>query len=167
MLVKCLLYMQYIIHIMHKWYIGHQSLGDQTLSGRNGCLTPSHSIPSFRIQFFWIGRLVLCLSFYFWVDCNQDKRPCIHLVDYNQDSKPCKIQFIKLVFIFTQSITMKHFNHVNLYLVFSYFFIFKKKKKWQLHTTYSKKRGNLKSTQISFLRALQFWRSLTPILKRN
>ena len=27
-----------------RWYIDHNSLEDQTLSGRNGCLTPSHSV---------------------------------------------------------------------------------------------------------------------------
>ena len=27
-----------------RWYIGHKSLEDQTLFGRNECLTPSHSI---------------------------------------------------------------------------------------------------------------------------
>ena len=27
-----------------RWYIGHKSLEDQTLSGRNRCLTPSHFV---------------------------------------------------------------------------------------------------------------------------
>ena len=44
MLVKCVSNMQHIIHIMQKGYIFHKSLEDQTLSGWNGCLTPSHFI---------------------------------------------------------------------------------------------------------------------------
>ena len=48
--------------------------------------------------------------------------------------------------------TMKYFDHVFLYLVFSYFFI--QKNKWQHYLP--KKRGAPKSTQISFLRAPNF-----------
>ena len=92
--------MQHIIHIMHKGYIGHQSLEDQTLFGQNGCLTPSHSVTQ-PPNLVLLDRQTCALSFfYFWVECNQDKRPCIRLVDCNKDSEPCKIQFIKLVFIF-------------------------------------------------------------------
>ena len=37
-------------------YIGHKSLEDQTLSGRNGCLTPSHSVTQPPDLGFWFSR---------------------------------------------------------------------------------------------------------------
>ena len=90
---------------------------------------------------------MLCLSFYLWVDCNYEKKPCILLVDCNQDLKPCKIHFIKLVFISIQSMTMKHFDHVFCILFFSI------KNKWRPHTTYPKREVPLQAPESLFLRA--------------
>ena len=68
-LVKCVMYVQHTIHIMQKRYIGYQSLEDQTLSRRNGCLTHSHFVTqspnlvpldrqTYALSFFlFLGRL--------------------------------------------------------------------------------------------------------------
>ena len=142
------MYVQHIIHIMHKWYIGHQRLEDQTLSGRNRCLTPSHSKTQ-PPNLVLLDRQTCALSFfYLWVDCSQDKKACILLVDCNQDSKSCKIHFIKLVFISIQSMTMKHFDHVFCILFFFLFFCIKNK--WRLHTTYPKREVPLQAPESLF-----------------
>ena len=46
-------------------YIGHKSLEDQTLSGRNGCLRPSHSVTQPLDLAFWFSRsnlIFVCLG---------------------------------------------------------------------------------------------------------
>ena len=71
-LVKCVMYVQHIIHIMHKGYIGHQCLEDQTLSGQNGC----HSVTQLS-NLVLLDKQIYALSFfYFWVDFNYDPKHC-------------------------------------------------------------------------------------------
>ena len=134
MLVKCLSYMQHIIHIMQKEYIGHQSLEDQTLSRRNGCLRPSHSVTQ-PPNLVLLDRQIYALSFFYF------------LVDCNQDLKPCKIQFIKFVFIFYLFNDNEAFQLGKFVFFFLFFCI---KNKWRLHTTYPKKRGALKHPNLFF-----------------
>ena len=136
--------MQRIIHIMHKGYIGHQSLEDRTLLGQNGCLTPSHFVTQ-PLNLVSFGQVDLCFVFLFIFGqiVIRTKSHVFFLVDCNQDSKPCKIQSIKFVFIFIQSITMKHFDPVELYYLFI-FFLYKKKVATPHHLP--KKRGALQIT---------------------
>ena len=47
-----------------KRYIGPKSLEDQTLSGRNGCLTPSHSVTQPPDLGLWLSRSSLVFIYF-------------------------------------------------------------------------------------------------------
>ena len=122
-----------------KMYISYKSVEDQTFYGRNGCLTPSHSVTQPPDLGFWLSRsslVFICFG-------QNVTRTKIHVFwqFYNQDPKPCKFSKFPI-----------------MYLFFSYFLSIKKKK---VTTPYHlpKKRGALKALQkyLSFLRG-------TPIL---
>ena len=123
-LVKCVMYVQHIIHIMQKRVYWSLEFRRPDPAWAKWVPTLSHSVTQ-PLNIVLFGQVDLCFAFlfYLWVDCNQDKKPCILLVDCNQDSKPCKIRFAKIVSISIQSMTMNHFDHVILYLFFLIFFV--------------------------------------------
>ena len=91
-----------------KRYIGHKSLEDQTLSGRNGCLTPSHFVtqpPNLDLQ---LSRSSLVFIL-FWTKCNQDP-------------KPCNFQVFQICNFFS----INEWNNSIMYLLFFFFFLYKK-----------------------------------------
>ena len=104
-----------------KWYIGHKILEDQTLSRWNGCLTPSHSVTQPPNLDLWLSRSSFVFVL-FWVECNQDKKPCNYLVVCNQDPKPCNFQSYKYV-IFIQSMNRTIQSCICIYLFFLIFFL--------------------------------------------
>ena len=118
--------MQHIIHIMHKriyW----------SLEFRRPDSIWAKWVPNtflFRnlaseLSFFWIGRLMLCLYFYFWVDCNQDKKLC-NFWQIVTRIQSLVIFNLSSLYFFTQLMIMKHFGHLKLYLIFSFFLCIKK-----------------------------------------
>ena len=128
-------------------YIGHKSLEDQTLSGWNGCLTPSHSVTQPSALSFWFSSSRLCL-YLFWVECNQDNKSCKYLVDCNQDSKLCNF----LIFQIRNFYSINEWNYSAMYFVISIFFLFFciNKNKLRLHTTYPKREVTQKVPESRF-----------------
>ena len=159
------MYIQHIIHIMQKGYIGHQSLEDQTLFGWNGCLTPFHFITQ-PLNLVLLDRQICTLSFFLFFGqiVTRTKSFVFFCIDCNQDSRPCKVEFTKIVFIFIQSMTMKYFDHI--ICISFFFFLFCIKNKWRLHTTYLKREVPLKAPKSLFLEHPKLLRSLivaTPL----
>ena len=103
-------------------YIGHESLEVQNLSGRNGCLTPSHSITQ-PLNLVSLDRQTqaLCSSFFFflfsffffWIDCNQDTKPCntqfikffFYSINDNGTIQSCKVVFNFFLFFCIKKIS--------------------------------------------------------------
>ena len=108
-----------------KGYIGHKSLEDQTLSRWNGCLTYSHSVTQ-PLNLVSLDRQTQVLSLSYFGQIVTRTKSHVFLVDCNQDPKPCNFKIFKHVFFYSISET-EQFSHVQLYLIFSYFFCKKKK----------------------------------------
>ena len=90
-LAKCLSYEFNIsFNIMQRGYVGHWSLGDQTLSRQNGCLTPPHFTTQ-PLSLVFLDRQISVLSFLILVGCSQDQSFVFFCIDCNQDPKSCKV----------------------------------------------------------------------------
>ena len=96
-------------------YIGHESLEVQNLSGRNGCLTPSHSITQ-PPNLVSLDRQTQALSssFFFFLFSFFGQ-----IVTRTQSHVILNL----LSFFFIQLMIMEQFSHVKQYLIFSYFFV--------------------------------------------
>ena len=81
-----------------KRYISYKSVEDQTFYGRNGCLTPSHSVTQPPDLGFWLSRsslVFICFG-------QNVTRTKIHVFwqFYNQDPKPCKFSKFPIMYLF-------------------------------------------------------------------
>ena len=98
-------------------YIGDKNLEDRTLSGWNGCLTPSHSITQPPDLGFWFSRSSL-VFICFGQNVTRIASHVKYLVDCNQDPKLCNF--------FIYSINEENNSIMYLFFLFSFFFFYKK-----------------------------------------
>ena len=117
-----------------KRYIGHKSLEDQTLSGRNGCLTPSHSVTQPPDLGLWLSRSSL-VFICFGQNVTRTKAHVNSWQIVTRTQNYVTFQFYKYV-IFIQSMKRTIQLCICIYL---FFLIFCIKNKWRLHTTYPKR----------------------------
>ena len=104
-----------------KWYIGHKSLEDQTLSGRNGCLTPSHSVTQPPDLGLWLSRSSL-VFIYFGQNVTRTKSH-VFWQFVTRTQSDVIFQSFQLCFFFYYSVNEE--NNLVMYLFFL-FFVLKK-----------------------------------------
>ena len=94
-----------------------------------------------------------CLYILFWVECNQDKKPCNYLVDCNLDPKLCNFRISNYVYFYP----INEKNNLVMYFVFSFFLIFFNKKisDDSIPLTQKEMCSKKHSKNLSFLRGTQ------------
>ena len=103
-----------------KRYIGHKSLEDQTLSGRNRCLAPSHFVIQPLDLSLWLSKSSLVFTFYFGQNVTRTKNHVIIQQIVTRTQNYVIFNF-PIMYIFIQS-TKRTIQSCILYLVFFYFF---------------------------------------------
>ena len=98
-----------------KRYIGHQSLEDQTLSGRNGCLTPSYSITQPSNLGLWLSRSSI-VFIYFGQNVTRTKSRVIIWQFVTRTQSHVIFQFSKYVILY--SINEKNNSVMYLFILF-------------------------------------------------
>ena len=138
-----------------KKYTGHKSLEDQTSSGWNGCLTPSHSITQPLDLGLWLSRSSL-VFIYFGQNVTRTKSHVIIWQFVTRTQSHVIFQFSKYVILY--SINEENNSIMYLFFLFFFFFLYKKKISGDSIPLTQKERCLKKHTQknLSFFRRHYF-----------
>ena len=144
-----------------KRYIGHNSLENLTLSGQNGCLTPSYSVTQPPNLGLWLSRSSL-VFIYFGQNVTRTKNHVIIWQFVTRTQSHVIFQFSKYVFFYS-------INEENNSVMYLFFLIFLKKKISgdSIPLTQKERCPKKHSKNLSFLRGTFFEISHTYAVYRG